>query len=143
VPWVIDANGVVRFWRTRFTPACWAATPIVPGQGTLTNIGIYEDLNNPSEAQPWVVRGNELYMYDGFNWTLIDTDTGLVQSVGAYVTGYDGLSLWTYDKHNGTWWYDPEWNAAAAGKIIRITSGSQLWRTAVVTEYNRIWLNVF
>jgi len=48
--------------------------------------------------------------------------------------------LWLYD--NNAWQLDPEWDPAA-GRIKRITSGSIFWRTAVITEFNRIWINVF
>ena len=122
VPWVVDATGTVRYWRTKYKPACWAALPAVPGAGTITSIGVYDHPNVQNDNLPWVTRGYNLYMFDGIQWILIDGATGTVASNSNYVTGSDGLSLWKYD-FAGNWTVETGFDPSTSGPIARLGAG--------------------
>jgi hypothetical protein len=142
VPWVVDATGTVRYWRTKYNPACWAAVAAVPGQGTITSIGIYDHPSVEKDNLPWVTRGYNLYMFDGAQWSLIDGATGTVSNNSNYVTGSDGRSLWTYD-FAGNWTVDTGFDPSESGPIVRLGAGISLVRPAFVSWNNKVWSTGF
>jgi hypothetical protein len=140
VPWVVDATGTVRFWRTKFNPACWAAVPAVPGGGTITSIGVYDHPDVQRDNLPWVTRGNNVYLFDGNEWNAIDSGSGAVANNLPYVTGSDGMSLWTYD-FAGTWTVDTGFDPSESGPISRL-GGTALdhRRPAFLSTSNKVWI---
>jgi hypothetical protein len=143
VPWVVDADGTVRFWRTRFNPDCWAAVAPVPGTGTINGLGVYLAVGGAfnGETRIWATRGTDLYLFDGSQWQHIDAITGSIQSGGPFVTGTDGLSLWSYSMET-QWSLDPAWTPSISPALWRLTSSpipDATARPAYIDVQRRVW----
>ncbi len=102
VPWVIDASGRVRFWRTAGSPDCWAAVATVPGSEAMRGIGAYR--SSPAGIDRiWALRGINLYLFDGAQWQLIDTETAEIGNGHPFVLGKNRQDLWQYHIETGEW----------------------------------------
>jgi len=139
VPWVIDAAGHARFWRTSSNPKCWALVDTIPGSGTVNGIGTFLDYDGASNGQTriWATRGTSVYMFDGAHWGLIDTDTGSIGSGSPFATTPDGVHLWRYDLDDG-WSFDQDLPIAARALQSSpedLTSD----RPAFLDGLNRVW----
>jgi hypothetical protein len=139
VPWVVDTAGTLRFWRTKYSPKCWASAGQVPGDSAYA-IGIYNEPNVHPDNTPWVVAGGNLYLKNGSGWDLLDTYTFNVSSLLNQIIDRDGV-LWNYN--NGTWSVDSSW-PSSFGTPQCLTSG--LWspgfwvKKALITEAGEVWM---
>ncbi|MGC4089645.1 MAG: hypothetical protein QM756_17505 [Polyangiaceae bacterium] len=143
VPWVRDAFGTVRFWRTTTSPNCWAALPPLPFING-GSIGIYNDPSVTPSNLPWVSSGGFLFQRVNNQWVQIDTQTASVGSGTNMVTGTLGSALWIRDFFGaGSWGTDPTWTQPGISRVSAgvFSTGSPTVAEAVVAN-GKVWIDV-
>jgi len=142
VPWVRDAFGTVRFWRTSSSPACWAALPALPTGNVGGSIGIYKDPDVSPSNLPWVTNGGNLYQRVNNQWKLIDTATASVGGGSNLVTSVMDGSLWAYDFAWGTWDVEFTWTGPGVSRVSAgIFQGTLPWfALEAVVSNNKVWV---
>jgi hypothetical protein len=136
VPWIVDAYGTLRYWRTKYNPNCWANNGQVP-YDQVGSLGIYDDPNVAFDNTPWIAYGGVLSLKNGSGWDQLSTFTASVAS--GYNQIIDGAGvLWNYSSTAG-FSVDTSFSGSSP---VRLSSGirSQWVKKALVTWNNKVWM---